>query len=84
MANVHTYGKQTNNMRIMYFGHPKDCMYGFYPPFNENKSKQLDHMYTWYKEVVACGEYAMQYFDNREIQFGNCGISLTFSDLQVR
>lgn len=83
MADVHTYGKQTNNMRIMYFG-GKDCIYGFYPPFNENKVKQLDHMYRWYKEVVICGEYAMQYFDNREIQFGNCGIPLTFSDLRVR
>jgi hypothetical protein len=84
MANIHTYGKQTNNIRIILFGKPKECMYGFYPPFSENKVKQLDHMYTWYKEVVNGGEFAIKYFDNQDIQFGNGGIPLCFGNLRIR
>lgn len=79
LANVHTYGKQSNNLRIIFFGFPKECMYGFYPIYNENKSKQLDAMYLLCNVVIG-GE--MRWFDNENIQFGNCGIPLSYCNLR--
>ena len=80
LANVHLYGKQTNNLRIIFFGFPKECMYGFYPMFRESKAKQLDTMYVWCNVVI---EGEMRWFDNENIQFGNCGIPLSYGDLRV-
>lgn len=81
LANVHTYGKQSNNLRIIFFGLPKDCMYGFYPIYNENKAKQLNAMYSWCEQVI--GGY-MGYFDQDCIQFGKYGIPINYGDLRTR
>ena len=81
LANVHTYGKQSNNLRIIFFGLPKDCMYGFYPIYNENKAKQLNAMYSWCEQVI--GGY-MGYFDQDCIQFGKYGIPISYGDLRTR
>jgi hypothetical protein len=80
LANVDTYGKKNRNLRIIFFGLPKECMYGFYPPFCENKSKQLDNMYQWYGNVINASPYCMSYFDGESIQFGNCGIPIVYTD----
>jgi hypothetical protein len=79
-ANVHTYGKQTNNLRIIFFGFPKECMYGFYPIYNENKAKQLDAMYKWCIQIM---DGYTGYFDQENILFGNCGIPLSYGGLRV-
>lgn len=82
LADVHTYGKQTNNNRIIFFStHPKECLYGFYPIYGENKARQLDAMYMWYLQVL---DGYMGYIDQESIQFGNCGIPLNSADLRVR
>jgi hypothetical protein len=80
LANVHLYGKQSNNLRIIFFGLPKECMYGFYPIYSENKAKQLEAIYKWCIQVM--GGYT-GYFDQENIQFGNCGIPLSYGDLRV-
>ena len=79
LANVHTYGKQTNNLRIILFGLPKECMYGFYPIYSENKAKQLDAMYKWCIQVM---EGYTGYFDQENIQFGRNGVPLSYGDLR--
>lgn len=79
LASVHTYGKQTNNLRIMFFGFPKECMYGFYPIYSENKTKQLDGIYEWCKQVM---DGNMNYFDTNHIQYGNKGIPLCYGALR--
>jgi hypothetical protein len=82
LADVHVYGRQTNNNRIAFFNtHPKECLYGFYPMYNENKAKQLDSLYVLYLETVNGN---MSYIDQEYIQFGNCGIPLSYSDLRKR
>ena len=78
-ANVHVYGKRSNNLRIIFFGNPRDCMYGFYPMFSENQVKQINAMYQWCENVIG-GE--MCYFDNDDIQFGNCGIPISYGNLR--
>lgn len=80
LANVHIYGKQTNNIRIIFFGIPNECLYGFYPLYSENKAKQLDAMYKWCIQVM---DGYMGYFDQQNIQFGNRGIPIGYGDLRV-
>ena len=80
LASVHLYGKQTNNLRIILFGHPKECMYGFYPKYRENQAKQLLTMYEWCINVIG-GD--MNYFDFKYIQFGNSGVPLSYGNLRI-
>jgi hypothetical protein len=80
LANVHTYGKQSNNLRIIFFGFPNECMYGFYPIYNENKAKQLDAMYKWCIQIM---DVYTGYFEQENIQFGQKGIPLSYGDLRV-
>lgn len=79
LANVHTYGKQSNNLRIIFFGSPKECMYGFYPIYSENKAKQLEAIYEWCKQIM--GGY-MGYFDQENVQFGRNGVPLCYGNLR--
>ena len=79
LANVHLFGKQTNNLRIIFFGIPKECMYGFYPKYRENQAKQLITIHQWCENVI---EGNMEYFDFEYIQFGNCGFPLTYGNLR--
>lgn len=78
-ANVHVYGKRLNNLRIIFFGNPRECIYGFYPRFSENQAKQLTEIYQWCENVIA-GD--VSYFENNDIQFGNCGIPLSYGNLR--
>ncbi len=78
LANVHLFGKQTNNLRIIFFGLPKECMYGFYPEVRENQAKQLVSIYQWCKNVI---EGDMSYFDMENIQFGNQGFPIYYRNL---
>jgi hypothetical protein len=80
LASVHLYGKQTNNLRIIFFGHPRENMYGFYPKFRENQAKQLLAIYQWCINVI---DGDMSYFDFQYIQFGNCGIPLSYGNLRT-
>jgi hypothetical protein len=82
LVDVHQYGRQNQNNRIGFFStHPKECLYGFYPMYNENKAKQLGNMYVMYLATI---EGDMGYIDQEYIQFGNCGIPLTNTDLRKR
>ena len=79
LASVHLYGKQTNNLRIILFGHPKECMYGFYPKYRENQAKQLLTIYQWCINVI---EGDMEYFDFKYIQFGRNGVPINYGNLR--
>ena len=79
LASVHLYGKQSNNLRIIFFGLPKECMYGFYPRFRENQAKQLLTIYQWCINVIN-GD--MNYFDFDFIQFGQNGIPISYGNLK--
>lgn len=67
---IHTYGKQTNNLRIGFMGISKENFYKFYPNLNGNKELQLKDMYNMAQYVL---EGNMYYLDNRCIQFGTFG-----------
>lgn len=72
---IHTYGKQIDNLRIGFIGESKENYYKFYPMVNGNKQIQLREMYEMYKYVVEGNPY---YLDNRSIQFGTFGIHIGY------
>jgi hypothetical protein len=72
---VHTYGKQMNNLRIGFIGLSKDNLYKFYPIDNGNKQIQLRQMYEMYLYTVEGHPY---YLDNRCIQFGTFGKHISY------
>lgn len=78
-ANIHIYGKRSNNLRIIFFGNPRECTYGFYPLYRECQADQLNTIYSWCELIIA-GE--MRWFDNECIQFGNCGVPLSYGNLR--
>jgi hypothetical protein len=80
LASVHLYGKQINNLRIIFFGTTQFGRYGFYPKFRENQAKQLLTIYQWCVNVI---EGDMTYFDFEYIQFGNKGIPISYGNLRT-
>ena len=84
LADVHTYGKGKNALRVVFFnGFNKDKLcYGFYPRFSgDNKTIVLQDAYTNFTKFLNGNSNG---FDNDMIQFGNCGIPLSYSDLRSR
>lgn len=79
LSDMHLYGSSRQNLRIVLFG-KRDCLYGFYPYIRDNKKGTYDSVYEIYKSFVM-GD--MEPLDNDCIQFGNCGIPLTYNDLRV-
>lgn len=74
-VDVHTYGKQTNNVRIGFVGISKENFYKFYPPYDGNKQIQLKQMYDMYQYTI---DENMYYLDNRGIQFGTFGAHVSY------
>ena len=80
LASVHQYGN--NNLRIIFFYiHPKELMYGFYPPIRGTKAKNLDSAYD---RFVKTFEGWMDYIDNAVIQRGNSGIPIGYGDIYMK
>jgi hypothetical protein len=82
-ASVHQYGKGKSMLNVLYFyGNSKECIYGFYPQFRgDSKAKCLENAYQMYLDLLN-GD--MDDFDCNDIQRGNCGIPIGFSDLRMR
>jgi hypothetical protein len=73
---MHTYGKQTNNMRLGYVGIPRKNQYKFIPVGYDNKAIQLKNLYEkHYKETI---EGNMIYLDAFKITLGCQGVSLSY------
>jgi len=83
LADIHTYtshyGGRRNNIRALYFRTSREVMYGFYPT-NVSKLNDVREAYQWYLDTVG-GSY--EHLDDKSIQFGNCGIPLSYGDLRV-
>lgn len=74
-VDVHTYGSQTNNVRIGFVGISKENFYKFYPFADGNKQIQLRQMYDMYLYTIDESPY---YLDNRGIQFGTFGVHVSY------
>jgi len=66
--------------QIMYFQCGKEIVYGFYSDWS-NKVDCINQCYEWYLQTLN-NNY--NHLDNRDIQFGNCGIPLANTSLRIQ
>lgn len=72
---IHTYGKQIDNIRIGYLGISKENLYKFYPIADGNKQIQAKQMYEMFLYTL---DENMYYLDNHSIQFGTFGVHISY------
>lgn len=77
LLDVHTYNKQTLNLRLAFVGVSKVNMYKFIPIGYDNKAIQLRQMYERHYLETLKGN--MIYFDAFKIKFGTFGVSVVYS-----
>jgi hypothetical protein len=74
-ASVHKYG---NRHKIVFIGHPKQNLFGFYTMYG-NDSEVMKEAYTMFVKLVK-GD--MEGYNYNDIQWGNAGIPLGYGDLR--
>lgn len=86
LGDFHTYGVGANKSLVLYFGPPKENLFGFYIPFSiKNKKDALEEAYQVYKAFVTDTETRrpMSLFNFGYIQWGNSGIPNSLGDLRI-
>lgn len=84
MADIHQYGKGKNMLNVLLFeGFDKDKIcYAFYPLCKgDSKARCTKNAYSMFVDFLN-GE--IDDFDCEYIQFGNCGISVSYGDMRQR
>lgn len=81
LADIHQYGKRKKDgtLHIIYFGHPKENCFAFYPP-QTNKKESLD---IAYRDYLDCFTEMKQEFHDENVMWGNCGIPIGYGNIRV-
>lgn len=74
-ASVHKYG---NKYKIVFVGHPKENLFGFYTMYG-NDTEVMREAYAMFVNL-AKGDMAD--YDNGDIQWGNAGIPIGYGKLR--
>lgn len=74
-ASVHKYG---NKYKIVFVGFPRKNLFGFYTMYGTD-SEVMKEAYDMYCRLVK-GD--MTDYDNDDVQWGNCGIPLSYGKLR--
>ncbi len=77
LMDMHTYGKQSNNLRLGFVGVGRNTLHKFVPVGYDNKAYQLKQLYDKHYKETLNGN--MIYVDAFKIQFGIRGVSLTYN-----
>jgi hypothetical protein len=79
---LHTYGRgQQKLFKALFFTMKDRQIYSFQTNLRENKTEFFQETYNQYLDIM---DGDLEPIDNRLVQFGNCGIPLTYSDMKVR
>jgi hypothetical protein len=78
MVDIHQYGNGKKRLFILYVG-TRDNKFGFYPP-TDTKPEMLKIAYSYLVDTVTT-ELKQEYMF-KNIQWGNKGIPLVYSDLR--
>lgn len=78
--NTHTYGRGKFPLRIHFIGKPKETLFGFYPAIRDTKVAEIKDAYNTYKYLVEGLEWVVE---DEFVQWGNCGIPITYGDLRT-
>ena len=78
VADPHQYGSRSNKIYIVYYGHPKQNMFAFYPP-QTTKKESLEIAYQYL--LSALEDPFMTEFDYGDIAWGDTGYPLSYRKL---
>lgn len=78
LVDIHNYGTGKRTIKIIFIGHPKENMFGFYPMQGANPVVLKEA----YEMFVALAKGEFEDVDCRNIQWGNCGIPICYGDLR--
>ena len=74
-ASVHKYGK---NYKVVFVGHPRQNLFGFYVMWGTDS----DVMKEAYELYVSLVKGDMTGYNEGDIQWGNCGIPISYGELR--
>lgn len=74
-ASIHRYGRSA---KIVFVGNPKNNLFGFYVDWETDSAV----MKTAYDKFVSLVKGNMQDYNNQIIQWGNCGIPISYGNLR--
>jgi hypothetical protein len=74
-ASIHRYGK---THKILFIGHPKHNLWGFYLP----KVNDKDYLKAAYKVFIETLKGNMKHIDTGVLQWGNSGIPISYGKLR--
>jgi len=77
-ADAHQYGNRSSKIYIVYFGHPKQNLFGFYPP-RTTKQESLQIAYQYYLSVFDSEHHNEFTYGN--IAWGCNGYTLSYRKL---
>jgi hypothetical protein len=81
LLDIHQYGNGRTKKFIGYI-HNREIVYQFYPMFTYgNKVDVLNDIYQTYVDTVG-GD--MDAIDDKNLNFGNCGIPVVYSDVRYK
>ena len=78
IADPHQYGSRGNKIYIVYYGHPKQNMFGFYPP---QTTKKESLMIAYQYLLSALEDPFMSEFEFGDIAWGDRGYPISYRKL---
>ena len=78
IADPHQYGNRGNKIYIVYYGHPKENMFGFYPP---QTTKKESLMIAYQYLLSALEDPFMSEFEFGDIAWGDRGYPISYRKL---
>jgi hypothetical protein len=74
------YTSRKSTLKIIFFGHPKQNLFGFYPP-QTTVAESWKIAYQYFLNIVT--NEAMEDFCDRNVMWGNRGIPISYGALRV-
>ena len=78
IADPHQYGNRGNKIYIVYYGHPRENMFGFYPP---QTTKKESLMIAYQYLLSALEDPFMSEFEFGDIAWGDRGYPISYRKL---
>lgn len=80
LCDIHQYGLGKRRLFIIFIRNSRDNIIGFYPP-TSNRPEMLKISYEYLVDTITT-EMKQEFLDGN-VQWGNCGIPLSYGNLRV-
>ena len=80
LCDIHQYGRGQRRLFIIFVGQPKENLFAFYPP-TCTRPEMFKIAYEYLVDTITTD--MKQEFLDENIQWGNCGIPLSYADVRA-